>query len=260
LGRPLLVRTRYGVRYLLVPQDVVPDGESHRDVTLSIFADIGLPLSTSIETADGLFSVKDLLSDSLATFDPHEKEIAWTANAYCLYLHRPEGWQNRDGERFSFDNLSDELLNRDLSKESCGGTHILMAMTSLTRVNAQYNLLSPERAKAVQQRIRACVTAAIMSQAKDGSWTLNWDSTSKVRPAYMDALFLKVLVTGHLLEWMEYLPKDMQPPEEVYRRAADWLCIMLPQLQTGQFEVRFFCPWTHGVCAIRNLVSPAKQS
>jgi hypothetical protein len=258
LGTNLLVPTRYGVRYLLAPDRLSPDGESHRDVMLSTFAEIGLPLSTTVDTGGESFTLRDLLRDSVETFNPHEKEIAWTANAYSLYMRRMKGWTTRDGERFTFDDLADSLLARNLSQESCGGTHIMMAITTLIRVDSETPVLSTSRRNALIQSLQIHVQSAIASQDKDGSWTLWWGKNNRVRPAYANAPSFKLLITGHLLQWLEYLPKDLQPPATVYHAAAEWLCDELPKLDPNHFDSQSFCPWTHGVCAVRNLVQHDK--
>ena len=65
----------------------------------------------------------------------------------------------------------------------------------------------------------------------------------------------RLVVTGHLTEWMTYLPLELQPPADVYKAAVHWL---LPQLellsQSPTYNDRaWFCPWTHAMCALKTL-------
>jgi hypothetical protein len=137
-GESLLFQTRNGVRYRL-PSSGSPaneEGESHRDLFLATFAELGLPLSTPLNIATGSFTLRDLLRDSVANFDLQQQEIVWTAVAYCLYLPPQNRWQNRDEMWFTFDDLANELLHRPLREGTCGGAHLLFAMTFLARVDS----------------------------------------------------------------------------------------------------------------------------
>lgn len=255
LGQSIQFQTRHGIRYKL-PQVIGlsnQDGESHRDIFLATFGELGLPLSTPIHTATGSFTLRELLKDSIAHFRLKQKEIAWTAIAYSLYLPPQREWSNRDEESFTFDGLASELLQRPLKGESCGGTHLIEAMTLLARVDLKTPVLSSSVREAIRRNLQAYISAAIESQADEGYWTSGWDQTETRN----DSTSVKLIITGHLLEVMEYLPQDLQPDAEVYRRAADWLCSELSQnlLKPSQF-----CPWTHAYCSIRNLVGDINES
>jgi hypothetical protein len=100
---------------------------------------------------------------------------------------------------------------------------------------------------------------AVEAQAKEGYWTLGWDEPKSARPAHLDASSFRLLITGHLLEWMEYLPLDLQPDAEIYYRAGQWLCSELGRMPRS-LQVQEFCPWTHAVCSVRNLVGEASES
>ena len=70
------------------------------------------------------------------------------------------------------------------------------------------------------------------------------------RPDIRDSRFL---ATGHLLEWLELLPAELQPDAAVYRRAARWLCVLLGEKPTVK-TLLDFCPYVHAACAVRRLV------
>ena len=261
LGQSLLFQTRHGIRYRL-PSPKGPsseDGESHRDLFLATFAELGLSLSTPMRTATGSFKVRDLLQDSVQNFDLKQQEIAWTAIAYCLYLPQQKEWHNRDGESFTFDDLATELVQRPFRESSCGGTHLLYAMTLLVRVNSVSPCLSASTREVIIQRLRESVSVAVASQTNEGYWNLEWNQTKTAVPAKIDTLFYRLLVTGHLVELMQYLPGDLQPSAEVYRRAAGWLCSELGRMQ-DPMERRMFCPWTHSICSVRNLVGETAEA
>jgi hypothetical protein len=256
-NQSLLIMTRYGVRYKLIESDRGPDqqGESHRDLVIATLGEVGIPLSSPIRVEQSNCSVRDLLMDSVCTFDIHEREIAWTAIAYALFIPPNTHWRTFDGQVFNFDALADELLRRPLNEASCGGVHLVMAMTILLRVDAQYPVLTASTRQTITERLRKYVARAIFAQGRDGSWTIGWDRQELSRPAALNTLPYKMLVTGHLLEWLEYLPPNLQPDLSVYDRAAKWISNSMLSFQSMDFESSQFCPWTHGVSALRNLIS-----
>jgi hypothetical protein len=222
------------------------DGESHRDMWLAELAQLGLPLSTPLRAGEGTFTLRDVLIDSIANFTLQQEEIHWTAIAYCLYLPPQKAWRDRDGNVFAFDDLAKELLGRPLSRASCGGAHVLEAMTFLVRVDAEVPCLSTSSRQSILDRLRNVVSKAVTAQSHEGFWTAGWDTSEP-------ALHSSLLVTGHVAECLQYLPRDLQPGAETYRRAAQWLCAEL-QRRAGSFGDQEVCPWTHAVCSVRNLI------
>ena len=256
IGTKILLRTRNGLRFTVASPDapIGPKGESHRDLCLATFGECGLPLSTPVQCESRAFTIKDILDDSIANFSLKEREIAWTAIAYVLYLQPDHPWRNRYGDQFQFDDLANEILGRQLSTESCGGAHLLYALTLLARVDQEARMLSSATRRAVHERLKACVGAASLTQRSDGSWAGEWwNPESHVLPAFRRTTSHRLLITGHVLEWMEYLPTELQPQPAVYQRAARWLVGALPDFVGPGMRPGDFCPWTHSVCALKNL-------
>ena len=143
-GQSPVVHTASGARFPTREKSPTDDRslEQHRDQTLAGLGELGLPLSYPLKVGDRTASLRDVLRDSIANFHLRQEEIAWTAMAYVLYLPPIRAWANRYGERFTFDDLADELQRRPMDKESCAGIHILCALTLLARVNAEARVLS----------------------------------------------------------------------------------------------------------------------
>lgn len=259
LGASLLSETPSGVRFTISAEDrpVALAGEAHRDQCLAAIGELGIACSTPIQTPSGSACVRDLLQDSIATFDIHEREIAWTAIACCMYMKADAAWRNRDGDTFTLNALTKEVLRRPLDQASCGGIHLLAALTLLTRVDSDTHCLEASTRVALVQRLREAVKGAVASQSKEGWWTLGWDKPTKARSAALLTPFFEMLVTGHMLEWLEYLPRELQPDVAVYRRAALWLEPTVSALSMEQFPRQMLCPRTHAVCALRNLIGKA---
>jgi hypothetical protein len=259
LGVSLLSQTPSGARFTIAAKDMplAVAGEAHRDQCLAAIGELGIPCSMPIQTRSGSAHVRAILGDSIATFDIHEREIAWTAIACCMYMRADVSWQNRDGDTFTLNDLAKEILQRPLNRATCGGTHLLYALTLLMRVDSDTPCLDVSTRLALVQRLRDAVAAAVASQSKEGWWTLGWDRRTTVRSAAVLTPFFKLLVTGHILEWLEYLPREMQPNAAVYRRAAEWLAPAASSLPMEQFPPQMLCPRTHAICAMRNLIREA---
>jgi hypothetical protein len=261
-GEPIFFQTRSGIRYRDPAIQKIVNGENHRDICVASFAELSLPLSTPMTMADGAaFSLADLLRDSVENFDIKQSELAWTAVAYALYLPPQRGWTNRYGESFTFDDLANALMQTPLHKASCGGTHLLYALTVLWRADASVACLSESVREALARYLQQQTTVAVRSQAKEGYWTVGWyaiaEEESEVqRIPLPDTPSRRLLATGHLLEWLEMLPVEFQPAPDVYRRAASWLCTLLGRTfeRSSIKDPDDFCPCVHAICAVRRLI------
>ena len=129
-GEPAFFQTRSGIRYRTLEVASANGAENHRDICLATFAEAGLPLSTEFTTPKETFHLRDLLRDSVQNFHLQQKELPWTAIAYSLYPSVGPRWTNRFGESFGWDDLTEALLAAPLERGSCGGTHLLYALTS----------------------------------------------------------------------------------------------------------------------------------
>ncbi len=257
-GETIFFQTRNGIRYRDPTIQKIANGENHRDICLAAFAELGLPLSTPLTTEDGSFTLRDLLRDSVGNFDIKQRELAWTASAYALYLPPRRGWTNRYKESFTFDDVANALMQTPLYKVSGGGAHVLDAITILLRADSLAACLSEPVREALTQHLQYQAMVAVKSQTKEGYWTSDWHAEgdaelSKPSRRIPDALQTRLLATGHLLEWLELLPGELQPSPEVYCRAARWIAKNLEDTRHVA-RVGDFCPRTHAACAVRKLI------
>jgi hypothetical protein len=256
-GEPAFFPTRGGIRYRPVVIASGNGAENHRDVCLATFAEAGLPLSAEFTTPKETFHLRDLLRDSVENFHLQQKELPWTAIAYALYRHPGSRWTNKFGETFGWDDLTEKLLAAPFERGSCGGTHLLYALTVIRRVEGPDRSLSAAIRTRLDERLKAVIGFASARQAADGHWSADWWTEASSKPAgdnrkINDSTFTWQLITGHLLECLTLAPPELQPPADVYRRAARWLCRVLPDDRIDN-KVSI-CPRTHAVCAVRNLV------
>ncbi len=257
-GEAALVSVRAGARFQSrLPMNTPGWREFHRDQNLSAFAELGLPRSTKLTIDNKAFSIADVLRDSVSNFHLKQEEIEWTALAYALYLPPVAAWANRYGEQYSFDDLAHELLNRPMVGSACGGTHLLYSLTMIARADQIIPILSADVRNSVRQRLRVCVRLAVVSQKHDGSWPGDWfldsDFSNRYRgPSPVSTPQHQLAVTGHLAEWMLYLPADLLAPDTTLEQACSWLFTHLKQLQHDDRESQF-CPCTHAICVLRRL-------
>jgi hypothetical protein len=256
--RPV-VRTPNGVRFPTM-RDIPSDNRSmerHRDHTLAALGELGLPLSHPLRVGGGMASLRDVLTDSVANFHLGQAELDWTAIAYALYLPPIRAWANRYGERFSFDELANELERRPMDRASCGGTHLLYALTLLARVNAESPVLSEATRARLVAHLARCVTVLERTQQPDGSWPVWWNHEllPEGHPSDLsvtDDDANRLLMTGHLAEWLLYLPADIPLPQPMLTRTGHWLRTRLLAASSRDMQGAF-CPFSHAVCVLKQI-------
>jgi hypothetical protein len=255
-GKPTLVRTRTGIRFPIHDNSRNDGGtEWHRDQCLAAFAELGLPLTFPLKVDEQSHSLREMLRDSLANFHLQQKELAWTGLAYALYLPPGREWSNRFGERFSFDDLVTALIERPLHKESCGGSHLLYTLTVLCRVDRAIPILSDPVRFRLNDWLHKVGETATRTQHPDGTWPIDWyrGLLHDVKDWNYNPGVDRLVITGHVAEWLLYVPEDMQPAAETYRRSAQWLYQELKKASLKQQWARI-CPFSHAACVVRQLM------
>ena len=198
-----------------------------------------------------------MLADSLANFHLSQQEIAWTLIAYSLYLPPIASWTNRYGEKFSFDDLVTKVLVRSLDAESCGGTHLLYSLTVLARADEQRPVLSDSTRRELEDYLRRAVNVVVATQQDNGSWHSAWNYTllpggEPRRWSTRDDDASRLVMTGHITEWLLYLPEELQVEGSVVKRAGIWLKDQLLKASLATKEEQF-CPYTHATCVLRQI-------
>jgi hypothetical protein len=255
-GQSPFVRTRTGLRYFLSedPEFQVSVGEVHRDQCLATFAELGIPLTTPIHLKDNeskTYSVADLLSEAIATFDLHEREPAWTAIALTTYLPPKKQWVNRFEEKTTFSELACRLMQEDLNTQSCAGTHVLEALGLIAIADQKYSLLDESTRVDVNAYLAKMLHEVAERQQPDGGWNKQWCALIKNdNTGSMSALEYRVLVTGHLVGILHEVDQAKTIKHATYARADDWLRYALnsPKIPGKGW---WLCPFTHGAVSIR---------
>lgn len=265
-GAPLLARTRFGVRPALDLSSETTK-ESHYDQTLGCLGQLALPLTLPIRAGGKLLALRDVLRDSIACFELRQSEIEWTAIAYASYLPPHRGWTNKFGERYTFDQIADELLRRDLTRASCCGCHIVEAVLTLLRVDREVAVvLSPDVRRRLDGRLKECVGAALSRQEADGSWGPQWyrdvlpaSAVRKVSLRDDPRIESQLLATSHLAHLLMYLPERSRGTHDALTRSEAWIYRVLRDAKS-EFILRHYCPSSHGAWVLRIASSSAVAS
>jgi hypothetical protein len=258
-GHASLVHLPTGVRYPTGGAEPVPRWrEHHRDQNLAALAELGLPLSISLDVENKAFLLRDVLKDSIANFHLQQKELEWTGLAYALYLPPLTGWANKYGERYTFDDLVGELLARRLSGASCGGAHLLYTLTMIWRADQETELLSESVRRLVRERLERYTQLVVSAQHPEGWWSADWFSGSEFEVRSDEPSpppttpQQRLIITGHLAEWMLYNPINFRERDELLVGASRWLLAYLKDLGRPPVSVQV-CPCTHAICVLRQL-------
>jgi hypothetical protein len=262
-GQATLIDTREGVRCRdVVPRDASkqPERQAHPDQLLAVLAELGVPLSYPVRTAGGLRSVQHLLQDTLANFDPKQREIEWSALAFSLYLPRQRSWVDKYGTVHTFDDLAKELMARPFTgNAACGGTHLLYSLTVMLRADHMEPFLGLDTRKELRSHLARLATGLVRTQSADGTYGLRWhEQIQQGTPAYPGrpgGTWSEVLVTGHHLEWLMLLPPDLLPPRDCFLRATRWLQVRLLAASDDDL-LNHYCPFSHAARTLILLMTP----
>ncbi len=262
-GSDAIVETRYGLRFRL-QQFTRGQGwsaESHRDQCLAFFAMTGIPLNQPVIVGKKQYAVSAFLEDSIASFSLQQHELAWTAMAYASYLPPKNNWANRFGERYSFDQVVGNLMQRDIGTASCAGLHIFQALAHVAQVDRDVTpILGTQTRVQLNSHLAQHVELALQNQARDGSWDIFWhvaqtDSLPDFLAAEDQATNIgpienRLIATSHMMEALSMLMPAFEIPDDVFRRAAIW-CEKQATGATPELIEANFCPLVHMACFLR---------
>lgn len=251
---PFLVRTRYGAQFSdsRVTAKSRADRESHVGQALSILAELEVPPSRRIETADGPATMKDVIDDLVANYSP-DAEPEWTVAALACYLPPERSWRNKFGEEYSFDEVASRLLERPHGLASpCAGTHTLYSLSVLLQVDRQASILSRDSRARAEAYLRRAASLLEKSQRGDGSWGIDW--AREVDPARLWKRQEPIWMTGHHLDWMAIVPDVLRVPPDRLASAARFVARSIAAIPDETVPERDTCAYYHGPRAIRRLL------
>ncbi|MFH1304704.1 MAG: hypothetical protein ABIK07_26930 [Planctomycetota bacterium] len=251
----VLAETRWGLRFPEVDEwnlaSQQRNTEAHPGQGLATLATVGIPLTATIMMpGEERRTVKQIVDDLQANF-VLDGDIYWDVVALAIYLAPADKWTDKFGRTFSFDLIVDELIAREQSNMLCAGTHGLIALTTLLRVDSETPILSPTHRDRLRRYLAQSVAQLVQSQLPDGGWPRLWTTP------HSEGKFVKVPVesiiqaTGHHLEWLILLPQDLQPEPVILENAARNLVrLLLTRVDNAAWRNKNFCPLVHAARSI----------
>lgn len=259
-GLRALCKTRQGARFLNYERlrlgTEQRSSEAHDGQILSVLAAIGIPADRTIHLPGGSRSiVRDIVDDLQANFVLRD-EIYWDTVALALYMPPTLVWRNRFGSQFDFNILAAHLLDSVDSPSPCAGTHRLIALTVLMRVDQLKPILSTEVRARVYEELSRTAEALTQAQQADGSWFPGAESVDLSRTAAWRQYPIadQVITTGHQLEWLMLLPAEIRPPDRVFVTASQYLISVVPdRTKDPKWLAEWYCPVTHALRSVKLL-------
>ncbi|TWU06073.1 hypothetical protein [Stieleria varia] len=248
---PLLQRSPHGVA---VSTQQGRPSVSHVDHLMGTLAEIGVPLSAGVMTANGVADVRGLLENALLGFRLNQREYEWTTLATAFYATNGRHWFTTEGQRVDFNVLAKRIMRQSQPQGVCYGQHRLYTLTILLRIDDQMReersdvsknrdaqgLLDAETRAEVMDYLLGMTGRLFHSQSTAGYWDGNWpDVQSSIPDPETDPLSRRILATGHVLEWWSMAPEELHPPRATIVRAAQWLANEIIEMDEHKVEKNF---------------------
>ncbi|MGO8745186.1 MAG: hypothetical protein ACLQNE_04275 [Thermoguttaceae bacterium] len=199
--------------------------------------------TTALATADGRFTLEAAVRDCLANVQIREasrQEPEWKSQVLAYYLPPVCSWQNRWGEWITLEKWTQFLLERDVSRFCCGGTHLLDSLALILQADSQCGVLSANVARRVRGRCQECARMIESTQHPSGAWGSDWARGDDLKKEP----WIQILVTGHILDAQMYFPEDVRISSRCAGRALTYLAQVFANCNDRQvFEE--YCPYSH---------------
>ena len=220
--RPLLIERPAGVA---IRWGRTAGGSVHHDHWLACLTEAGIPLDHAVFTPTRRdMTINDVVQEALRDLRLDERETEWSSMSFGLWLSPTKTWKSYDGRQMSFDLLATRLLRGDKRFGVCSGTHRVYSLMSLIRLDDDFDILSDPIRDSVYSHLERVRDLIVASQFQDGHWPSNWSQGAEaVKNPIDDPEHKQVIATGHHLEWLAIAPKDLYPPPEQIKKAADWI-------------------------------------
>jgi hypothetical protein len=215
---------------------------------LATLGEIGLPISQQLHLRDGEATVGELVTSAMTRFHAEQLENEWSAIAYARYVFPTLAWTNQYGERRDVEDLVAELVERRLGEGACRGTHRLEALVVLYRANETARALPPRVEQRIESHLGEVAALLVRTQHAEGYWDGNW-ARNKSAASDDASLAVRILSTGHHLEWLALAPEHVQPPRETVVRAAQWLVRAMLEVDDVTLQ-RQYGPFSHAARAL----------
>jgi hypothetical protein len=216
---------------------------SHADHTLACLAEVGTPLSFPVFTPSRQTNYRAMVEQSVHDFNLSQIEYEWSAKTFALFLPPTTRWQSTEGQTLSFDLLADRIMRERLPRGVCYGMHRLYGLMAYLRLDGQTPILSPGMRERISRFLKDANKKLVANQHADGFWDGDWPlappaSRESARNA-ADQLPVRIIVTGHVVEYWALAPKQFQPKRQVVVAAANWIVRTIETLPDDKLRANF---------------------
>lgn len=250
----LLANTNFDSPYIEFRTRSGAESSSHVDHTLATLAESDIPLDYPVHTEDGEFPLRAAFAFSFDAFRLNQTEYEWSALAFLHYLPHEKSWITKEGQRITWDMISERLMRQRLTQGSCYGTHRLHTLVCILRVDENHNILSTECRQEVTSYLKDVTRRLATTQHNDGYWTQGWPGEERDGPSTKSALPIddrsqRILATGHTLEWWALAPEELLPERERIILASQWLVTTIDGMSDAEVA-RAYTFLTHAARAL----------
>jgi hypothetical protein len=238
-ARPLLLNEETGVR---VRVDQNPSASSHTDHTIAALAEVGTPLDHPVITPGGRTDFRAMIEGSLRSFSLNQVEHEWSGLTYALFLVEANQWQTTEGQEITFDRLAERSMRQEFQQGVCYGNHRLHELVVLLRVDDQHKILSESMRSKILDHLKAVTQTLARTQQAGGYWDGLWAGVTSQTPEQnlpSAELSERIIVTGHVLEWLALAPEADQLPLESRIRASRWLVETILAMDSEKVTVNY---------------------
>ncbi len=258
-SKGMLRRTQHGARYATFVHGLFAkkqeNREAHPSQVLCVCGSLGVPIDRTIHLSDGSEGTLRMVLDDVKANFRMEGDYLWDVMALAYYQCPESSWKDKFGKKHSFDDVVLALVTQDLSRTPCAGSHVLQSLLLLHNVNTRYRILSPASANHVVTHLRNAVQVLIDTQTEDGFWEPLWllrmPNAGPPPQLTIENDNARILVTGHMLEFLIQVPTTISSEKPRLKNAAAWLLRTQDHLSSfPEWRKEMVCPASHAAKAV----------
>lgn len=224
-------------------------GEAHRDEFLSVLAECQIGLYEPVMAGGSTFTVADLVRRSTERFSRNNRS-EFTAVALSCYIAESGGFTTKLDDWIALEAILELLTSEDAGRGPCYGTHSCYAVAAMLNLNEAARFLSDSSVKRANEFLDHAAAMLEQSQHADGAWRIDWPSGVTCKPPALSADDWgdAVAVTGHHLEWMALVRRQVLPKVSLARAIAFTATAIR---RASRPEIRAaYAPWSHAMRAL----------
>jgi len=210
---------------------------------------LGVESGRDVVVGGDRFTIADVVRGSLAEFRL-DRELPWSLVAFALYLPPHAAWTNKHGQRYNVDQVCLTLCREQPGAGSCFGTHVPFALAVVLAADTRQPTLSPEAKHAAVEWLREAVRRVRQSALPGGGWNASWSHERSERNAHSSPARASTTVTGHTLEWLALLPRELSVEPILVDRGCAYLVEDILDAPLARIGDRYSA-YTHAGAALR---------